>query len=397
MHGRKLISFFSIALLILFSVALLIWTTALSTPLTTKEGDVNSAGSNVEITVDDAANIHAAGARVTIKGKARQNIRAAGALVDIDAESGGDLHVAGSRIYLKGNVTGEAWLAGAEVNIDAVTGKALKAAGASIEVSKTSEIAPNSSLAAALIEFHGITEDNLKLYGDEVVFSGEATGAVTIKGRKVRVTDNARIQGDLTIQSTENAEISPSAVVTGKVTQTSLTESEFNEEDKGAFAGFGGALIFAVSVFLFGLILVALTRNSVEQGISVLRSQPGKSILWGLVVLIGLPILAIIALVTVVGIPIGVAVLLTLPFLFLLGFTTAAFGLSDWLLNRNGEQKEFGSRLLLLAAGVILVVVLGFIPVVGAILVCLAVLFGIGAAVVTIGSRFSRKYAELPA
>ncbi|MDH3694211.1 MAG: hypothetical protein OER96_06530 [Gammaproteobacteria bacterium] len=396
MHGRKLISFFSIALFILISLALLIWTTALSTPLTSEEGDINSAGANVEINADDAANIHAAGARVTIKGKARQNIRAAGALVNIDAESGGDLHVAGSRVSLKGNVTGEAWLAGAEVNIDAVTGKALKAAGASIDVSENAKLASNSSLAAALIEFHGASEDNFNLYGDEIVFSGQASGAVTIKGRKVSVTENARIQGDLTIQSGEKAIIDPAAMITGKVTQTSLTKSDFKEEEEGVFAGVGGALIFAASAFLLGLILVVFIRGSVDRGINMLRSRPGKSILWGLAVFFGVPILAVLAMVTIVGIPIGIATLLMLPLLLLLGFTMTALGVSDWLFNRAGETKETGQRLLLLAAGVVMFVVLGFVPVLGPLLIILAVLFGLGAAVVTIGCRLSSRTIDAP-
>ncbi len=395
MHGRKLISVLSIIFIIAISIALLIWTTAVSATSHAAEGDVNEAGATVEITADNAANIHAAGARVNIGGIARDDVRAAGAIVNIDVESGGNLHVAGSQVNINGKVTGEAWLAGAEVKIDAVTGKALKAAGAWIEVVESSEVGAESSLAAALIEFRGAAGNNLKLYGDEVVFSGQASGDVTIKGRTVSVAEDASVQGGLTIQSVEKADIAPAATIAGDITQTALTKEDF-DKGEGAFDGIGGALVFAIGVFLFGLILVVLARSSVEQGISVLRSHPGKSILWGLFVFIGLPLLAIISLVTVVGIPIGVTVLLTLPFLFLLGFTATAFGLSDWLLNRSGEPKTMGPRLLLLAVGVIVVIVLGFVPVVGGLIIIFALLFGLGAAVVTIGQRFSNKYTELP-
>jgi cytoskeletal protein CcmA (bactofilin family) len=318
-------------------------------------------------------------------------------LVDIDAESGGDLHAAGSRLSVNGTVTGEAWLAGAEVKIDAVITKALKAAGAWIDVTESAEIGADSSLAAALIEFHGTAQDNLSLYGDEVVFSGQASGAVTIKGREVRIADNARIEGDLNIQSMETADVAPTATVVGKVTQTSLTDWEVGEEDNGVFAGFGGILFFAAGIFLFGLMLVIFMRGSVEQGIKVLRSQPGKSILWGLATFFGVPLLAVLVMVTVIGIPIGLATLFILPLLLLLGFTTGVFGLSDWLLNRSGEGKETGQRLLLLLAGVVIYVILSLIPFLGTLFVIFVLLIGLGAAVVTVGCRLASRANELPA
>ena len=135
-------------------------------------------------------------------------------------------------------------------------------------------------------------------------------------------------------------------------------------------------------------------RGFVEQGITVLRTQPGRSILLGLAVILGIPLFVIATMVTIIGIPIGVATLLLLPFLFILGFTTTTLGVSDWLLNRNNESKKTGQRLLLLAAGVVLFVIIGFIPLIGGLLIFLALLFGLGAAAATIGQRLRSKPIE---
>jgi hypothetical protein len=168
------------------------------------------------------------------------------------------------------------------------------------------------------------------------------------------------------------------------------------EGDKDVFAGFAGTLFFAVSTFLFGLILLVFTPGSVEQGISVLRSRPGKSLFWGLAVFFGVPIFAVLLMVTIVGIPIGVATLLTLPLLLLLGFTTGVLGLSDWVLNRSGEGKRTGQRLLLLAAGVVIYAALSFVPFVETLFFVLVLLIGLGAAVVTIGCRLASRSDEIP-
>ena len=358
------------------------------------EEDIKAAGAKIRIISENANNIYAAGARVSIVGKNKQDVWAAGALIDVDTKTKGDLHVAGSRVSVKGNIAGKARLAGADVTIDAKIGEVVNAAAASIEIAENAKLPANTSLAAALIEFHGTAKDNLSLYADEVVFSGQTTGAVTIEGHKVRLEDAARIDGNLTIRSSEDTEISPNATVVGELTRTNLEDSEFFKNDKDDPDGKGFFLILSTSIFILGLILIVFAQGFVEQGIKMLRTQPGRSILWGLVVFFGIPIFVIAAMVTVIGIPIGVSILLLLPFLLILGFTTSALGVSDWLLNMNSESKKTSQRIFLLAAGVIMFVIIGFVPFFGGLLLLLALLFGLGASVVTIGSRISHKSLE---
>ncbi len=358
---------------------------------TDDEQDIKAAGAKIRIISENATNIYAAGARVTIEGKAKQDIWVAGALLDIDIETAGDLHAAGSRISVKGKVAGKARLAGADLKIDAEIGEILNAAAASIEISENAKLPANTSLAGALIEFHGAAKDNLSLYADEVVFSGQASGTVTIEGRNVQLDDTARIKGNLIIRSSEEAVISPNAIVVGEFTQTGLEDSEFFKEHDDKFDGRGFFLILSTSIFLLGLILVIFARSFVEQGITTLRAQPGRSILLGLAVFFGIPLFVIASMFTILGIPIGVATLLLLPFLFILGFTTTTLGVSDWLLNRHNQPKKTGQRLLLLAAGVVLLVIIGFIPFLGGLLLSLALLFGLGVIAVTIGHVLNGK------
>ncbi|MBT8124294.1 MAG: polymer-forming cytoskeletal protein [Gammaproteobacteria bacterium] len=379
-------------LILIISTVLIILTASFTIVLATDdEQDIKAAGAKIRIISENATNIYAAGARVTIEGKAKQDIWVAGALLDIDIETAGDLHAAGSRISVKGKVAGKARLAGADLKIDAEIGEILNAAAASIEISENAKLPANTSLAGALIEFHGAAKDNLSLYADEVVFSGQASGTVTIEGRNVQLDDTARIEGNLIIRSSEEAVISPNAIVVGEFTQTGLEDSEFFKEHDDKFDGRGFFLILSTSIFLLGLILVIFARSFVEQGITTLRAQPGRSILLGLAVFFGIPLFVIASMFTILGIPIGVATLLLLPFLFILGFTTTTLGVSDWLLNRHNQPKKTGQRLLLLAAGVVLLVIIGFIPFLGGLLLSLALLFGLGVIAVTIGHVLNGK------
>ena len=59
-------------------------------------------------------------------------------------------------------------------------------------------------------------------------------------------------------------------------------------------------------------------------------SDAGPSIGWGLLAFFGLPILAIVALVTIVGIPLGLGVLAALALIYSLGYTATA-----WIIGRR--------------------------------------------------------------
>lgn len=380
---------------LIISTALIIFAMSfISASAVDDEADIKAAGAKIKIISENATNIYAAGARVTIEGKAKKNVWAAGALLDIDIETDGDLHAAGSRISIKGKVNGKTRLAGANLIIDAEIGEILNAAGASIEISENAKLPADTTIAGALIEFHGIAKDNLGLYADEVAFSGQALGTVTIEGRNVHINDTARIEGDLVIRSSEKAVLSPNATVTGKVTQTDLEDSEYFKEHENEPSARKFILLLASSIFILGLIQIFLARGFVEQGITTLRRQPVRSILLGLAMFFGIPIFAIAVIVTIIGVPIGVATLLAFPFLLILALTTATLGVSNWLLNRKNESKNTGQRIVLLFAGAVLLIIVGFIPFIGGLLIFLAILLGLGATAVTISRRLNGKPIE---
>jgi hypothetical protein len=85
-----------------------------------------------------------------------------------------------------------------------------------------------------------------------------------------------------------------------------------------------------VSTLVVGLVLVWLVGRGAARILEAGRTRIGPSIGWGLLVFFGLPILAVIALVTVVGIPLGLGLLAALLLIYALGYSAAA-----WVLGRS--------------------------------------------------------------
>lgn len=376
---------FLISAIIILIIALLYTST-----LATDDSDISKTGARVEIVANEAQKVSAAGARVNLTGSVAKDTWLAGALVEIDLQSSGDLYAVGAEIILRGNINGSAKLAAAKIDIDSSVKRELEAMAAEIKVSKQSVIGPYSSLNAALIDFNGIAQNNLELKADEIIFAGVSNGDLTIQARTLNIADNAVINGDLLVHSIVKPVIATSANISGQTVHTAMTEEEFatlNDPEETLISNFGGKIIIGTSAFLLGLILILFTRNTTDQMTGLLRAHPGMSILWGLGIFFGLPIIIFASLVSVIGIPFGLSSLLLYPFLILLGFTAAILALSDYILSKSGQPRELKPRILFLIVSVFIYYAISLIPVFGGLVVFVAMLFGLGAIAVTLGNR----------
>jgi hypothetical protein len=136
-------------------------------------------------------------------------------------------------------------------------------------------------------------------------------------------------------------------------------------------------IIWAVGLLLMGLLLVFLFPKLIKGIGSVITQRPGESLLWGFLGLIAIPILTVLLLVTVIGMPIGL-LLLTL-FLWILYLSQLSLGVV--LGNRFFalEESKGWSLFWRLAVGVIIIQALTFIPYVRFFVNLVSVIFGLGA------------------
>ena len=150
----------------------------------------------------------------------------------------------------------------------------------------------------------------------------------------------------------------------------------------GAFLG-PAALLFALGMFLAslvaGLLLAAIGSRQVRAAELVIAAEPLKAFGAGLLGVIVIPILAIVAMVTIVGAPLGIGILLGfLPLLAFVGFLVAGIFLGEELLGTRKEPavaRPYKGA----ALGIVLLQVIGLVPIVGGLATAVASILGLGA------------------
>jgi hypothetical protein len=233
------------------------------------------------------------------------------------------------------------------------------------------------------------TIDNL------VVISGNAVIDGTVRGTLVVIDGDATISGtvedDLTVISgdinlMDGANVNNVHSIRGDLTRApgATVRGDVEESD---FSGFWAALgIFSivlwigmtVALIVAGIVFALIGGRQLKAAANLMTGEAVNAIIGTVFLWIGLPILAVIALITVIGIPLGLGILIFLmPVLGFLGYLVAATRLGS-LLTGALKQPEAGRPVLAVVLGVLLLQVILIIPVLGALAVFLAAIWGAG-------------------
>jgi cytoskeletal protein CcmA (bactofilin family) len=228
--------------------------------------------------------------------------------------------------------------------------------------------------------------DVVAFHGPVNVLGGRVDGDITEGSNRIVLGPRSVVTGDLNYGD-DRPIVAPGARVGGDM-------NKFEVWNAGAFSGFAATfltwLALSVSSLVLGLVLIAIAPRGFDATYAAWSRSPGAAVGWGAVLFFGLPIAAVVALITLVGIPLGVALLLALVPVYAIGQVAGAF-----LLGRVLIRPPSG-RLLAFLLGLVILVVLELIPILGALVWIVATVLGLGALIVA-GWRANRPQAAPPA
>jgi len=206
----------------------------------------------------------------------------------------------------------------------------------------------------------GTVDHAVVAFNGPVTISGSVAEEVVAFNGTITVQSGATVGGDLV--SRRDPVVEEGAVVEGEIGR----DPGRLFRDPFPFLGrLASWLAVTVSVLLLGVLLLALAPRAADAVDAAWRSAVGPSIGWGLLLLIGLPILAILAFITLVGIPFGVGLALALFLIYSL-------------------LKPPTSRFLAFLVGLVILRAVALVPILAGIVGTIATLAGLGAIAVAL-------------
>lgn len=219
----------------------------------------------------------------------------------------------------------------------------------------------------------GVVRGDIVVFEGPIVVSGQVSGSVIALSGTVRLLPGAQVAGD--VLAHDRAVVADGARVDGRVRQgMSFTLSG----QLRAIATIASWLAVAVSSLILGLLFAAIAPRAMDSAARAGRTAPLASAGWGLGLAFLVPALAVVCVALVVGLPLGLAVILSLFLLALLGAVVASHTLGRLLV---GDDRGTAVAFL---AGWAIAAVAGLIPFVSGVIFGLSAVFGAGALTVAI-------------
>ena len=277
-----------------------------------------------------------------VNGNYQKDVYIFGNEVNVDAEVGGDLFVAGQKVNIKGKVGGNLYVASNEAVIDATIAGSMRGAftTGSIKGSVVHNITiiGTNIISDVQVGWHtAILGKNLQLNGsaerwdiegEYISFSGKSGGDVYIKNSnkngqsqimsETRIDSTLYYSGDTILDKKEGAEI-----LGGTVIQTYQRPAQ---SDYG-YAQIFWWLVYVFGMMVVGLIIISLLGKKISVMTDLYSTQKFSSIGSGLLILFLTPLVCVVLLLTLIGIPLSIFLFI----LYLVSFYISQIFVSIWL------------------------------------------------------------------
>jgi cytoskeletal protein CcmA (bactofilin family) len=321
---------------------------------------------------------------IDIKGTVTGNVYAFGQSVTVSGVIGGSLYSGGATISINPKSVQSVGAAGGNVKVSGAIAKNLILFGGSLMVDKQTSIGKDLRAYGGKLIMDGVIAGAIKGAVGDFIMSGKS-GRIKIKSDKTNIKSSAYVAGDLCLTSENKPVIEEGATITGEI-----TIQEARAEETGSFlAALAPMLAFIfmmikivmlIAKIIVGVLLIALFRRYMRRIMDTLNTETWKSLGWGFLTVIVVPVAVVILFAILVGSPIAILGIYLYTVVVYLSSIIVALVLGEKIIGLFKKEGAI-SMYLSFIIGILILFVVGFIPVLNALVCIFTLLFGFGATV----------------
>lgn len=240
-----------------------------------------------------------------------------------------------------------------------------------------SVVIPRGADVGEVVVLHGSVRIDGVAHGDVIVFDGpvvvrgQVSGDVIAIDGRIVLASGAQVNGD--VSSSGAISLADGVEVDGRVRQHVAYGWRRPIDVVGRFASW---LAVSVSTLLLGLLLVLLVPRGIDAVAGIARSAPWHSAAWAFALAVGVPVIVLLALASLVALPLGLVTLLALAMVAFVGHDMSAYAIG------RAIRPAPRNRALAFGIGWLALRAVAAIPIVSGITFALAAAFGLGAVAV---------------
>lgn len=371
--------------LLLFLLPIFVWV-GVAHGQSFRSGDTTTVGANEVVD----SSLYAAGNTVDIAGEVRGDVFCAGQNITVSGKVAGDVICAGQTVRVSGTVEGDVRVAGQTVAIGGEVMGNVSAAGQTVTLEGSARVAGDVSIGSTNAVVNGRVGRDLSAGGSTVAITNKVGRNVKASTDNLTLASGADVGGELSYTSRNDASVAGDAKVAGATTRYQPKQKESNNSYGRVFAfGFGFTVLVMLSLLILSLALVLLFPSAITDTVALGLANPLRTALIGLAAGIVTPIVIVALMISVVGIPLGLLLLLTWLLLLMLSGPLFSYSVGKlaWRSQRNA--------IAIMAVGVLIVMIAYLIPFIGALTFFAMMWMGTGMAIRQLFNRVPRPHYQL--
>ncbi len=305
--------------------------------------------------------------------------------IEVNGQIKGDIIAFTQELRMNGTVDGNVRAFAQSTVLTGTVGKNLMGFVQSLEVDEKSSVGGSATLFSRDVQLNGPIKGDLLAMAGTMELDGPIGGNVKVRGDDMRIGSTAQIAGRTEFEGPKQPQIAPGAklaspveMIMRKPAPTYSTWSYYWHQT----LRWGAAFLLGLVLFLVAPVIFLDASNA--------ANKVGLSMGIGLLFLVGIPVAAIIACVTIVGLGVGIVTLL----IYLVAVYMSQVFVGEWLGEKLlGVGVGIGPVLARLALGLAILRVIRVIPFLGPLSMWVVIVWGLGAYVLTVHKRMRHQVA----
>jgi len=333
----------------------------------TVDGNYYAAGNSINVQGVIKGDLVCAGQTVNVAGKVTGDVLAAGQNIRINGTVGGDIRIAGNSLDLSGSTTENVMAFGNTITLASEA----RVGGDMLVMGERASVAGN--VQGALHGAVGKTEVAGRI-GDGIKLRMNEWPARQDGQKPLVITKDAVIKGDVEYTAGSEGSISEQAQIAGEVSYRAPSGQQTSQF--AAFKAWYG-LFSLFGMLVVGLVLVSLWREPIRKLTDEMLERTGLTFVRGILVSIITPLLALVLMITLIGIPVAL-IGLTLWFIAIYISKIITGILIGRALVEKMWQNRKESLIWGMIAGVVIIWFVSSLPIIGWLASLAAVWWGLG-------------------
>ncbi len=322
-----------------------------------------------EILIDKVQpdDVYTAGETIKVNAVVQGDLVIAGGNLIVNDSIKGDLTAAGGELFLNSYIADDARIAVGRVTIDSEIGDDLVVFGGEVVITENARISGKLVCFSGDVTINGEVIEEMDVRGGDIFINGTIRGDSKIMGEDITIGANAKFYKDVEYWHSDGEIDFKNSLVNAKA---QFNEDLGKEKSQLSLTTFGTNsfklwLYYVLSAFLAILVLHALFRNAFSNAVDDLENSVLKSFGFGLIYLIGIPLMILLTFVIAIGIPLGLFATAVFVFSILFGHYVVALLVVYYLRYRKQKNWSFWSITFLALICAILLRILTMIPYAG--------------------------------